>query len=54
VELDLPRSVSQRDRVIDEHNGGLTLPAVAACNFQSIRFKRTPLTKYRADVIAGT
>jgi hypothetical protein len=54
VELDLPRSVRQRDQVIDEHNGRLFLSTVAAQNFQSIWFKRTPLIKYRADVIAST
>ena len=54
VELDLSCPVRQRDRVIDEHDRRLALPAVAARNFQSIRFKRTPLTKYRTDVIAGT
>jgi len=54
VELELPRSVRQRSRVIDEHNGRLALPAISARNFQSIWFKRTPLIKYGADVIAGT
>jgi formamidopyrimidine-DNA glycosylase len=54
VELDLPCPVRQRDRVIDEHNVRPVLQAVAASKFQSIWFKRTPLTKYRVDVIAGT
>jgi hypothetical protein len=54
VEFELPRSVRQRSRVIDEHNGRLALPAISARNFQSIWFKRTPLIKYGADVIAGT
>src|SRR4029077_18317453 len=53
VELDLPSTVRQRDHVIDEHDRRLALPAIAARNFQSIRFKRTPLTKYRSDVVAG-
>jgi hypothetical protein len=43
----------QRDRVIGEHDTGLALPAIAARNFQSIWFKRTPLAKYRSDVVAG-
>jgi hypothetical protein len=52
VEPDPPCPVRQRDHVIDEHNGRLALPTIAARNFQLIWFKRTPLTKHSADVIA--
>ena len=54
VELDLSCPVRQRERVLDEHNGRLDLPTVAARKFEPIRFKRAPLAKHRADVIAST
>jgi hypothetical protein len=52
AELDLPCTVRQCERVIDEHERRLALPAIAARNLQSIWFKGAPLTKYPSDVVA--